>query len=310
MGQIVAMESRSRAFIKIQEGCDRFCSYCIIPYARGGVRSRDEEDIVREFQGLLDAGFKEIVLTGINTALYGREKDGEGREGESMERLIGRLNALSGDFRIRLSSLEPTVVDDIYVRRLLRFERLCHHLHLSVQSGSDRILKAMHRRYDREEYLRIVETLRQQDIHYGITTDIIAGFPGETEEDFRDSLDMIQQAGYSRVHAFRYSMRDGTRAATLPGQISGDLKAERVNRLMAAAEESAARFYADSAGEIRRVLVEAFEEDGTPVGYTDNYIRVCLTGQRAKFNEFYDVKLLDKYKDGMAGEIASGQERR
>jgi threonylcarbamoyladenosine tRNA methylthiotransferase MtaB len=181
MGQIVAMESRSRAFIKIQEGCDRFCSYCIIPYARGGVRSRDEEDIVREFQGLLDAGFKEIVLTGINTALYGREKDGEGREGESMERLIGRLNALSGDFRIRLSSLEPTVVDDIYVRRLLRFERLCHHLHLSVQSGSDRILKAMHRRYDREEYLRIVETLRQQDIHYGITTDIIAGFPGETE---------------------------------------------------------------------------------------------------------------------------------
>jgi threonylcarbamoyladenosine tRNA methylthiotransferase MtaB len=179
-----------------------------------------------------------------------------------------------------------------------------------VQSGSDRILKAMHRRYDREEYLRIVETLRQQDIHYGITTDIIAGFPGETEEDFRDSLDMIQQAGYSRVHAFRYSMRDGTRAATLPGQISGDLKAERVNRLMAAAEESAARFYADSAGEVRRVLVEAFEEDGTPVGYTDNYIRVCLTGQRAKFNEFYDVKLLDKYKDGMTGEIASGQERR
>lgn len=307
MGQIVAMESRSRAFIKIQEGCDRFCAYCVIPFARGKVRSREEEDIVREFQGLLDAGFKEIVLTGINTALYGREKDGKGQEGDSMEHLLARLNALPGDFRIRLSSLEPTVVDQAYVRRLLRFDKLCHHLHLSVQSGSDRILAAMNRRYDRAEYLKIVEALREADENYGVTTDIIVGFPGETEEDFQDSLDMIRQASFSRVHAFRYSMRDGTRAARMKEQVSGDRKSKRVTALMEAAEAQAEAFCRASAGEIRRVLVEAFDEDGMATGYTDNYLKVYLPGEEIVFNEFYEVRLLEKYKDGMLGELAAGK---
>ena len=166
------MESRTRAYIKIEEGCDRFCAYCIIPYARGKVRSRRPEEIEEEARRLLRRGFRELILTGINTALYGRDLGYDG-----IEPLIARLNALPGDFRIRLSSLEPTVINADYVRRLLVYEKLCPHLHLSVQSGSDRILARMNRRYDRSGYLEIIDALRESDPLYGVTTDVIVGFP-------------------------------------------------------------------------------------------------------------------------------------
>ena len=180
-GIVTSMESRTRAYIKIQEGCNRFCSYCVIPYARGKVRSRSTDEILEEARGLLSQGFREIILTGINTALYG-EDIGLG----GIEPLIARLNGLDGDFRIRLSSLEPTVINAEYVKGLLRYEKLCPHMHLSVQSGSDHVLSLMNRHYTREEYLEIVKVLKEHDPLYGITTDIIAGFPQETEEDFAD----------------------------------------------------------------------------------------------------------------------------
>lgn len=298
-GIIYAMESRSRAFVKIQEGCDRFCSYCIIPYARGRVRSRDEEEIVREVAGLVERGYPEIVLTGINTALYGKERGNLG-----IVPLLAKLEELPGDFRIRLSSLEPTVIDAEYVKGLFGFSRLCHHLHLSIQSGSDTVLARMNRRYSRTDYLEIVSALREFDPCYGISTDIIVGFPGETEEEFQDSISMIHEADFCRVHGFRYSMRKGTKAAEMSGQISGTVKQARIEALQEAADEQELRFRERCRGKVRRVLFETYDPDtGLACGYADNYLRVYVPGEPELVQSFYDVKLLDSYMDGMRGEL-------
>lgn len=300
-GIIASMESRTRAYIKIQEGCNRFCSYCIIPYARGKVRSRDLGEIVEEARGLIDKGFKELILTGINTALYGEDLGYGG-----IEPLIRELNALPGAFRIRLSSLEPTVINAQYVKGLLVYEKLCPHLHLSIQSGSDHVLKLMNRRYDRSEYLDIVKVLKDFDPLYGITTDIIVGFPGETEEDFADSLSIIDQVGFCKVHAFKYSPRKGTKAADLTGQVSGEVKNSRSKILIEKAEEDAGRFFALCQGAVRQVLFEERGEDGLLTGYTDNYIKVYTAGGEEMLNQFYNVRLLKEFKDGMKGEIVNG----
>ncbi len=300
-GIITSMESRTRAYIKIQEGCNRFCSYCIIPYARGRVRSRDLAEIVEEAAGLIEKGFKELILTGINTALYGEDLGYGG-----IEPLIAELNALPGDFRIRLSSLEPTVINAGYVQGLLKYEKLCPHLHLSIQSGSDRVLELMNRHYDRAEYLDIVKVLKDFDPLYGITTDIIVGFPGETEEDFADSLRLVDEVGFCKVHAFKYSPRKGTKAAALPDQLSGEVKNRRSKVLIEKAAEDARRFFALCEGAQRRVLFEEMSEDGLLTGYTDNYIKVYVPGGSERLNQFYNVRLLKEYKDGMKGEIVYG----
>lgn len=314
-GIITSMESRTRAYIKIQEGCNRFCAYCLIPFARGQVRSRNPEEIVEEAQALIAAGFKELILTGINTALYAAE-DGfhwplteeEKAAGVSgIEIIIGRLNRLPGDFRIRLSSLEPTVVNGDYVKRLLKYERLCPHLHLSIQSGSDRILKAMNRHYSREDYLDIVRVLKDFDPGYGITTDIIAGFPGETEEDFQDSLDMIRAVEFCKVHGFRYSRRPGTAAAAMTGQVGGEVKNERMQRLLDEGKKAERIYFAKCAErkEVRTVLFEEMEE-GLLTGYSENYIKVYAAGGENRLNSFQKVRLLEEYKDGMKGELIDG----
>lgn len=300
-GIITSMESRTRAYIKIQEGCNRFCSYCIIPYARGKVRSRDLNEIVTEAKGLIEKGFKELILTGINTALYGEDLEYGG-----IEPLISAINNLPGDFRIRLSSLEPTVINKDYVRGLLKYEKLCPHLHLSIQSGADHVLKLMNRKYDRREYLDIVKVLKDFDPLYGITTDIIVGFPGETEEDFADSLRIVDEVGFCRVHVFKYSKRKGTPASDMKEQIPGNVKNERSRILMEKAEENSGRFFARCRGAVRRVLFEEFAPDGLLTGYTDNYIKVYVSGREEMLNRFYDVKLLNEYKDGMKGEITNG----
>ncbi|MGN0733140.1 MAG: tRNA (N(6)-L-threonylcarbamoyladenosine(37)-C(2))-methylthiotransferase MtaB [Emergencia sp.] len=296
-GIVTSMESRTRAYIKIQEGCNRFCSYCVIPYARGKVRSRSTDEILEEARGLISQGFREIILTGINTALYG-EDIGLG----GIEPLIARLNGLDGDFRIRLSSLEPTVINAEYVKGLLRYEKLCPHLHLSVQSGSDHVLSLMNRHYTREEYLEIVKVLKEHDPLYGITTDIIAGFPQETEEDFADSLRIIDETGFCKVHAFKYSQRKGTVAAEMEGQLPGPEKNRRSQVLIEKADDAARAFYEKCQGAVRRVL---FEEavDGMVTGYTDNYVKVYVQGNEDMLNHFYDVRLIEEYRDGMKGEL-------
>ena len=321
-GIITSMESRTRAYIKIQEGCDRFCAYCLIPFARGHVRSRDPQEVTDEAAELIRQGFKEIILTGINTALYGTEegfcyplRDDEEAAGMSgIEIIIKRINELEGDFRIRLSSLEPTVINAEYVKRLMKYERLCPHLHLSVQSGSNHVLELMNRRYDRSEYLEIVKVLREYDPLYGITTDIICGFPGETEEDFEDSLDMIRRVKFCKVHAFKYSRREGTAAALMEGQIPGEIKNQRSDRLIEAGERVSAGFMESCRGAVRPVLFEELceeseDDDGAEgrnsliTGYTDNYIKVYARGDSDDLNSIKKVKLLERYKDGMKGEI-------
>ncbi len=302
-GIISAMDGRSRAFIKIQEGCDRFCSYCLIPFARGRVRSRDADEILEEVRALVGKGFREIVLTGINTALYGRDDLEDG--GKGFARLLDRIDAVPGDFRVRLSSLEPTVVSPSQVADVLDHERLCHHLHLSIQSGSDPVLKAMNRGYTRAEYLEIVDMIRKRDPHFGITTDIICGFPGETDQDVEDTLALIKEAAFARVHVFGYSRRDGTKAAAMPGQIPAAVKAARVKLVSDAAELAARDFIESCRGLEQIVLPERLTDDGGFYeGYSGNYLMTYIPAER--FDEdpcgsFVKAKLDGPFMDGVRG---------
>jgi threonylcarbamoyladenosine tRNA methylthiotransferase MtaB len=251
---------------------------------------------VEEVRTLLDKGFKEIVLTGINTALYGMDK---GEETSGVEQIIEELNGLEGDFRIRLSSLEPTVVNKEYVRRLFKYDKLCHHLHLSIQSGNDKILESMNRKYTREDYLEIVELLKSFDKNYGISTDIIAGFPGETEEDFLDSLKIIGESGFCKVHAFKYSRREGTTAAEMKGHISPDVKNRRAARLLEAGDKAAKDFFKNCLGENRVVLTENIQ-NGMIEGYTDNYVKTYIDSEDKRLlNKFVTVKMIEPYKEGV-----------
>jgi threonylcarbamoyladenosine tRNA methylthiotransferase MtaB len=310
-GIITSMESRTRAYIKIQDGCNQFCSYCIIPYARGASRSRACQDIVREAKSLLEKGFKELVLTGINTALYGMKDNFEAGETDvyGIEIIVKQLNDLPGDFRIRLSSLEPTVINASLAKRLLKYDKLCHHMHLSLQSGSDRILQAMNRHYGRKEYLEIVKVLREADPNYGLTTDVIVGFPGETEEDFNHSADMIRQVGFLKTHVFPYSKRQGTRAAEMKEQVDPQTKKARSTDLIKIAEASAHDFLNGSIGDIRKVLFEEYDGSvGMVFGYSDNYIKVYSAvydenhGQ-SLLNTLKEVKLTEVYRDGVKGDL-------
>ncbi|MDO4552039.1 MAG: tRNA (N(6)-L-threonylcarbamoyladenosine(37)-C(2))-methylthiotransferase MtaB, partial [Bacillota bacterium] len=309
-GPVASMESRTRAYVKIQEGCDQFCSYCVIPYARGGLRSRSLEAIVRETESLLEKGFREIVLTGINAALYGRETGrggGNGTGAGGIEAVVAALDRLKGEFRIRIGSLEPTVVDGSYVERLLQYEKLCRHMHLSVQSGSDAVLAAMNRHYTRQDFLKITELLRRFDPAYGISTDIIVGFPGESEADFRESLSLVEEVRFCKTHIFPYSRRKGTRAAEMEGQLGAGVKKERAARLAAAAEKAAEGFFLGNTGRVASVLAEEWDPDrGLYSGYDENYIRVCFragAGAPDLRGRFVPVRLTGLWADGMEGEM-------
>ena len=297
LGMVNSIEGRTRAYIKIQEGCNRFCSYCIIPYARGKVRSRQIDEIIKEAEILINKGYKEIVLTGINTALYGRDID------LNIEDAIRAVCSIDGDFRVRLSSLEPTVVTKENINSLLQYDKLCHHLHLSLQSGSNKVLKNMNRKYTRKEYLDIVKMLRSFDETYNITTDIIVGFPGETEEDFNDSLEIIEKAVFGKVHGFKFSKRKGTKAALMNDVIDGKIKNDRIDRLLKLAEEKSEEFRGLNRDKITTVLFEEKTKEGLMAGFTDNYIKVYTDYNEELVGEFVRVKLLDIYLDGCLGEI-------
>jgi len=288
MGIVTASESEmSRAYIKIQEGCNRFCSYCLIPYARGVVRSRPLEEVLEEAKMLLNKGFRELVLTGINTALYGTEPEFDfqrepGEEGlNGLEAVIRRLDAMEGDFRIRLSSLEPTVVDIEHIERIVQYDKLCHHLHLSLQSGSDAILESMNRHYDREDYFKIVRSLRDFDPYFGITTDIIVGFPGETEEDFLDTLSLVREVEYDSAFTFIYSPRVGTPAAKYDNQIPENIKHERFDRLVEEVNRCSAKKNSEYLGKIVTVMVDGPSKNdaGAWSGRTDTFKLVNFTSE-------------------------------
>ena len=311
-GMVTSTENRTRAYIKIQEGCNRFCSYCVIPYARGRVRSRALEDIVKEAQALIAGGFREIVLTGINTALYGMENRcaDEAEDGiYGVEKVIAALDALEGDFRIRLSSLEPAVVNADYVKKLMKYEKLCHHMHLSAQSGSNSVLEGMNRPYDRKQYIDIVKALRSFDPCYGISTDIIVGFPGEKEADFNDSCRLVEECGFCRTHIFKYSKRPFTKAAGMKGHVAPEVKNRRSETLHRVGEKVSEEFFEKNIGRTEIVLAEETDQTGHMItGYTGNYTKVYINTDDAAeadklLNTFVHVKLTGLCRDGMTGEI-------
>ena len=314
-GMVTSTENRTRAYIKIQEGCNRFCSYCVIPYARGKVRSRGLSEIVAEAEKLIAGGYREIVLTGINTALYEMETIRPDKEGNlpeepyGVEKVIAALSRIPGDFRIRLSSLEPAVVNADYVKRLLKYDKLCHHLHLSAQSGSSRVLEAMNRPYDRKAYLKIVSVLREADPYYGLSTDIIVGFPGEKEADFEESCSLAEECSFCKTHIFKYSKRPFTKAALMKGHVAPQVKNRRSDKLHEVGKKSAEAFFAANTGRTERVLAEEIlEEQRMITGYAGNYIKVYIPYEnpeeaQGKLNLFVSVKLKEVYRDGMLGQM-------
>lgn len=282
---------RTRAFLKIQDGCDKFCSFCKIPFARGRSRSQDPSKIRKAFQALLEAGYKEIVLTGINLSDY---TSSEGYLGAIVQSLL----AFEGDFRIRLSSLQPDEFDPILLD-CLAHPKMAPHFHLSIQSGSNAVLKRMFRHYDTHEFLDLIAKIRKIRPDAGITTDIIVGFPEETEEEFQETLDIVKKAQFSRVHIFPYSSRDGTTAARLV-DFSPTLKKEREERLRQVYQDAALVFARDYCiGNTYLVLTET-AKNGIREAYTENYIRAYFKESKTQPNEFIPilVKEVKIDKDG------------
>jgi len=286
-------QARTRAMIKVEDGCDRFCAYCIIPYARGAVRSRPEDDVLGEAARLLEAGYKELVLTGVNLALYGRERDRASRSCGLLslaERVCG-LDA-GGEFRVRLGSLEPTAIGPEEAARIAGIKGICPQFHLSLQSGAARTLKEMGRPYTPDGYAEIIRVLRDIDPLFSITTDVIAGFPGESDADFEESLEFVKRMGFARVHVFKYSKRPGTRAAEMAGQAPEEVKNIRSRRLIEAAEEGAALFLELNKGQKRRTLIYGPDKSGRRIrGLTDNGIDVLLPAGGGDYapNTFADI---------------------
>lgn len=285
--------NRTRAYMKVQDGCNRFCTYCIIPFARGPIRSRTIEDSVREARTLADRGFKEIVLTGIHIGSFGKDL-GDMR----LIDLIEAIAEVDGIERIRLSSVEPLIITDEFMERAVKTGKLCDHFHLSLQSGSNNILKAMNRRYTREEYIEKAKIIRKYMPHAGLTTDIIVGFPGESDEDFEDSMNIVKEVGFSRIHVFKYSKRKNTKAAEMKNQIDGNIKKERSEKLIALGEEYQQIFERENMKTPQSVLFEE-EHDEVYYGYTTNYIRVKAKSNEDLTNKIKKVKILD------TGEIAN-----
>ena len=268
-----AVSGRTRAMLKIQDGCVNFCSYCIIPYTRGRLRSLPIEAACTETARLRDEGYRELVLTGIEVASYG--VDLPGRPG--LADVVEAAAAVSGGMRLRLGSLEPTVITEDFCRRLAAAGKVCRHFHLSLQSGCDRTLKAMNRKYDTAAFFRCTELLRQYFPGCALTADLIAGFPGETEQDQADTLAFIRRVGFADIHVFPYSRRPGTPADKMPGQCTNALKARRAHELQQAADEMRRAYMAQSIGQTLPVLFET-EEEGFCLGHSDSYLPVKAPG--------------------------------
>lgn len=263
----------TRAYIKIQDGCNQFCSYCIIPYARGRVRSRGEEDILREVRGMAQAGYREIVLTGIHISSYGVD-----RGGSELLTLLELLSDVEGIERIRLGSLEPGIVTEDFARRISAMPKVCPHFHLSLQSGSDTVLRRMNRKYDTSAYYGAVELLRKYYADPAVTTDVIVGFPGETQEEFRQTEAFLRRVGFYEMHIFKYSRRQGTKAADMENQLTEAQKAVRSERLIKLGREMSRTYREAFSGKIQEILFEeTMEKDGIAywIGHTPNYIKVA-----------------------------------
>ena len=291
MGQITYTE-KTRAFIKVQDGCNQFCSYCIIPYARGRVRSRNAESIIKEITQIAQNGIKEVVITGIHVASYGRDFGNE----NGLIELLEKINEIEGIKRIRLGSLEPKIITEEFMQRLSKLEKICHHFHLSLQSGCDATLKRMNRKYTTSEVKEIIERLRRYYDDVMLTTDIIVGFPGETEEEFETTYQFLKQAKLYKMHVFQYSPRKGTRAAVMPNQIDGNIKEARSKKLIELSNENQKMYNQQLVGKEAEVLFEDKEvEDGITYfrGHTQNYVLVKYKTDENLENTLKLIKISD-----------------
>ena len=292
-----AVSGRTRAMLKIQDGCVNFCTYCIIPYTRGRLRSLPIEDAVSETKKINDEGFQELVLTGIEVASYGVDLPGK----PGLADVIVACAEAAPDMRIRLGSLEPTVITEDFCRRLAETGRMCRHFHLSLQSGCDRTLKAMNRKYDTTKFYSAVELLRKYFPGCGLTCDLITGFPGETDEDQQETLAFIRKCSFSDMHIFPYSRRPGTPADKMPGQCTRAVKEQRAHEAQKVCEEMHREFLQSSVGQVLPVLFET-SEDGTFTGHSDTYVLVKAKGENLR-GKTLNVRITDVDGGELIGEI-------
>lgn len=288
----------TRAYIKIQDGCNQFCSYCIIPYARGRVRSRRAEDILSEIRGLVKNGYQEVVLTGIHISSYGID---HGQKPELLE-LIEEIHKIEGLKRIRLGSLEPRIISEDFVRKISGMEKVCPHFHLSLQSGCNATLKRMNRHYTAEEYYEKVELLRRAYDHPAVTTDVITGFPQETEEEFEETRKYLEKISFYEMHIFKYSKRQGTAAAAMDGQTPESVKQKRSAVLLEMEREQSKKFRQRKIGTFAEVLFEEEKEiDGRvyQLGHTAEYIKVAKEGTEPLSNRLMEGKITGFLSDGI-----------
>ncbi len=273
----------TRSMIKIQDGCDNFCTYCIIPAVRGAATSRPVEDVLENIRKVVDFGFKEVVLTGVNIGRYDHN-------GMNFEDLLEKVLELSGDFRVRISSIEPDGFGERFYQ-MVNHPKLTPHLHLCLQSGSEKILLAMRRMHTAKDFVRFIDKVRSIRPDFNFTTDLIVGFPGETDQDHKDSMNVAREIGFGHVHTFKYSKRQGTRAERMPNQVHGKIMTQRSEDVRIMAEELKSDFRSSFIGKQQRVLVEKVFEDGSAYGYGESYVPVKFKGNIIQKNEFYNVKI-------------------
>ena len=302
--EIDRTEEHTRAYIKVQDGCNQFCTYCVIPYARGRVRSRRTEDVVREVERLAGSGCQEIVLTGIHLSSYGVDRK---EEGENLLSLIQAVHRVNGIERIRLGSLEPGIITEEFASTIAKLQKVCPHFHLSLQSGCTSTLKRMNRRYTAEEYRDKCEILRKYYPAPALTTDVITGFPGETEEEFAESRSFVDSIGFYETHIFPYSRREGTKAADMPDQLPEQIKKERCRELIALGKKHRTEYMQHFLGQEKTVLFEekqTIAEEEYWVGHTMEYLRVGVKTNQNLENKMAVVKIQNILQEEiLVGEI-------
>ncbi len=297
---IEAQQNKTRSTLKIQDGCDQYCSYCIIPYTRGIVRSRDPQAVINEVKELVLHGYQEIVLTGIHIGSYGKDL-----EGVTLIHLIEQLNQIEGLKRIRIGSVEPGLISEEFVQRLSQCEKVCPHFHLSMQSGSDSVLKRMNRKYTSKEYYEKVELLRRYYTEPALTTDVIVGFPMETEKEAQTTKAFVEKVAFSDVHVFKYSIREGTKAAKMTPQVDGEVKNQRSQELIATTAQLKQDYLnRHLEAKVQVLIEEEIELEGKMflTGYTPEYIRVYIQGDIGLKGQIIHVDLVELFHDGIRGE--------
>ncbi len=294
----VTYTEKTRAVIKVQDGCNNFCSYCIIPYAKGRVRSRKPESVINEIKNIVKKGTKEVVITGIHVASYGKDFE----DGTKLIDLLEQINKIDGLKRIRLGSLEPNLITEEFVERLGNVEKICDHFHLSLQSGCDETLKRMNRKYTIEEFEKGVKLLRNKFPNVALTTDIIVGFPGETEEEFEKTYNFLKNIKFSKMHIFKYSQRKGTVAAKMKEQISPEIKEKRSNKLIELSNKNEIEFLNQYINQNLEVLFETKTEGDYTEGHTTNYITVKVKAENIE-NSIENVKIIKREDMELIGNI-------